>query len=183
MTALARTLPSMLIDFAGYAADCRVSGLLMLNAERLSDMLNHSSSVTVHDVTLESLDDGRVVELPRVTLDRDELYAVTAAGPRGPEARRIHTVRHRLEIKLGPYSVLGQLHTMPGAPPLASVGRRGPLVPLTASTIAYVTGGALRMEDATTLIVNRSVAEWVRATPDEALAFPGVPIRPAAAVR
>ncbi len=44
--------------------------------------------------------------------------------PRGEKARRIHTVRHRLELKAGPYTVPGQFHTTPGSPPLRAIGWR-----------------------------------------------------------
>jgi hypothetical protein len=52
---------------------------------------------------------------------------------------------------------------MPGAAPLAVVGRRGPMIPMTDATIGYVSGNALQLHDAATLIINRGLADWVRA--------------------
>ena len=164
----------MQIEFAAYAGDCRVTGRLNLEGDRLSDMLDRQSVLTIADATLESLDDGRIVQLPEVTLDRDELFVVEATGPRGPVARRIHTVRHRLQIQVGPYAILGYLHARPGSPPLMVVGRRGPMVPMTDATIAYMSGGCLQLHDAETLIINRGLADWVRAEPDDMALVSGV---------
>ena len=40
------------------------------------------------------------------------------------------------------------------------------MLPLTDATIAYVVGGILEVRDATTVIINRELASWVRATDD-----------------
>ena len=45
---------------------------------------------------------------------------------------------------------------------------RGTLLPLTDATIAYVVGGILEVRDATTVIINRELASWVRAADAEA---------------
>lgn len=166
----------MQVRFVGYAGDCRVSGLLELAEERLTETLDAMERVDLRDAVLESLDDGRRVALDQVTLERDGLYAVEAAGPSG--GRRIQTVRHRMQVQLGPYGVLGELHVPPGGAPLANIVRRGAMVPLTHATIAYVSGGQLQMHDAGTLLVNRNLADWIEAAEDEAVHFPGVPTIP-----
>ena len=172
----------MQVRFVGYAGDCRVSGVLALTAERLTETLNAAEQVELHDAVLESLDDGRRVAVDLVALRRDELYAVEAAGPSG--GRRLQTTRHRMQVQLGPYGVLGELHALPGVAPLASIVHRGAMVPLTRATIAYVSGGQLQMHDAGTLLVNRDLADWIEAAEDEAMLFPGVPtitVRPSSA--
>jgi len=171
----------MQIHFVGYAGDCRVSGLLDLTRERMTETLNGMDVIPLHGVVLESLDDGRRVAIDELELSRDELYAVEARGPSG--TRRIHTVRQRIQVQLGPYTVLGELHVRPGADPLASVVRRPAMVPLTRATIAYVSGGQLQMHDAGTLLVNRCLADWVEAAEEHADFFPGVPMVPAPASR
>ena len=164
----------MQIRFAGYAGDCRVSATLELTMDRLTDALNAADTILLRDAVLESLDDGRRVAMDRVELARDALYAVEAAGPSGSRRRRVHTVRHRMHVQLGPYGVLGELHARPGIGPLRSLVRRGPMVPLTNATIAYMSGGQLQMHDAGTLLVNSALADWIVAPEREAACFPGV---------
>src|SRR5436190_6219 len=54
-----------------------------------------------------------------------------------------------------------------GLTPTRSLEMRGPMLPLTDATIAYVVGGILEVRDASTVIVNRDLAAWVRATDGE----------------
>lgn len=168
----------MQIRFAGYAGDCRISGALDLTASRLTDALNAAEVVVLRDAVLESLDDGRRVALERVEIRRDELYAVEATDPSQDRQRRVHTVRHRVHVQLGPYGVLGELHAHPGVAPLRSLAHRGPMVPLTTATIAYLSGGQLQMHDAGTLLVNSALADWIVAREKEAIYFAGVPTIP-----
>lgn len=151
----------MQVEFTAYSGDCRVSGTLELVGERLTDMLNGDAPLIIRDATLEAHEDGRCVSLPELELDRDDLYAVQAAGPRGLHGRRIHTVRHRILVEVGPYAVLGHLHAYPGARPLPSIARRGLMVPLSDATIGYVRGDQPYLEDVSTLLVNRGLAQWV----------------------
>lgn len=152
----------MLIDFKGYTLDCLISGRLELTASRLTDMLNDAASIALHDVVLEGLVDGAIVRVPEFTLQRDELLAARATGPRGSAARRIATIPHRLQAQIGPYTVLGRLHAPPGISAGGSLYDRGPMLPLTDATIAYVIGGVVEVRDAATLIVNRDLASWLK---------------------
>lgn len=167
----------MRTTFTAYAGDCTISGRLEVpEGERLTDFLNREPTPIIAGVRLEGLLDGRLLDLDELALDRDDLYAVEAHEPRGETARRIHTVKHRIEIRTGPYTVLGHLHTMPGGQPLASIGRRPPLIPLTGVTIAYGRHDGLRVRDIETLIVNRELADWVRADEGDLEAFAGIPV-------
>jgi hypothetical protein len=151
------------IDFTGYSADCLITGQLELTAPRLTDMLNDQPTIELTNVVLEGLDDGRRILIPTYTLQRGEIYAVKVTGPRGSEALRISTVPHRVQAQIGPYNVLGRLNTAPGATPMRSLEERGVMLPLTDATIAYVVGGILEVRDASTVIINRELASWVRA--------------------
>jgi hypothetical protein len=164
------------IEFMAYAGDCRVAGHVELTGERLTDMLNDSPSLRLRDVLLESLEDGRLLELADMELHRDEVFAVEAVGPRGEASRRLRTRSHRMQVSLGPYLVMGQLHTMPGADPMNSILRRDPMVPLTNATIGYTISGQTMMRDVETLIVNRELADWINPAAGEHLAFPDTPI-------
>ena len=167
----------MLIEFTAYAGDCLVRGSLSVpDGERLSDFVNGQPEFTITNAELVSYADGHTVTLDEVRLVRDDLFAIEAREPRGETARRIHTVRHRLELQAGPYTVLGQLHTMPGSPPLSSIGRRPTMIPLTNATIAYNDANGLHARDITTLIVNRELMDWVRADANDLPAFAGVPV-------
>ena len=161
-----------------YAEDCRVSGHVEIDDEaRLTDVLNEVAEITIVQPTVVAHTDGRLVILDELTLSRDEIIAVEAPGTRGPEGRRIHTVRHRLEVHLGGYVVLGQLHTMPGGMPLVAIGRRLPMIPMTNATLAYNGAEGLEARDIDTLIINRELADWVRAADQADLAaFPGIPV-------
>lgn len=166
----------MRVPFIAYADDCRVSGHVDLADEaRLTDYLNETRDITIFDATLVAHADGRTVTASELELSRDELIAIEATGTRGPEDRRIHTVRHRLEVHLGSYVVLGQLHTMPGGQPLVSIGRRQPMIPFTNATIGYNDAEGLQVHDIDTLILNRERADWVRADEADLAAFPDVP--------
>jgi hypothetical protein len=154
----------MHIDFQGYSADCLISGQLTLTAPRLTDMLNDTSALHLTDVTLESLGDASRILAASYTVSRDELYAIKVTGPRGSAALRIVTVPHRVQAQIGPYNVLGRLNAAPGAAPIKSIETRGVMLPLTDATIAYVVGGILEVRDASTVIINRDLASWVRPT-------------------
>ena len=167
----------MRVEFIAYAGDCRVAGATTLaEGERLTDLLNRELTIVVDGARLTSHADGHTIEVGEITLDRDDLFAIEALGTRGEASRRIHTVQHRLEVRLGPYTVLGEIHTKPGGRPLVAIGQRLPMVPLTNATIAFNTDDGVEVMDVEALIINRSLAEWVRADPDELPAFVGVPV-------
>ncbi len=149
------------IDFTGFAGDCIINGRFQLGTRRLTDQLELMDSVTLRDVTLDGLD-GHQVTTPTFTIERSELCAVVARGPRGRRSLRIATDRRRLHAQIGPYVVLGRYHGPLGATSLRHFVERDPLVPLTDATIAYVVGGVLEVVDASTLIVNRELASWYR---------------------
>ena len=166
----------MLIPFVGYSQGRRFIGYVECEGERLTDLLNRAESIVVRETFVENFDDDTVTNLGDGEVDRSILYAVEASGGRGEAPRRIHTIRHRLQVQLGPYSALGLLHALPGQMPLPYLHARGPMIPLSDATIGFASRGAMQLRDVGTLIVNRDMLDWVRASEDEALAFPGVPV-------
>jgi hypothetical protein len=167
----------MRVEFIAYAGDCRVAGATTLgDGERLTDVLNRDVTLVVAGARLTSHADGHTVEVGEIALDRDDLFAIEALGPRGEPARRLHTVRHRLEVRLGPYRVLGQMHTRPGGRPLVALGQGSRMVPLTNATIAFNTDHGVDAIDVGTLIINRSLADWVRADAGDMPELLGVPV-------
>lgn len=170
----------MEIEFVAYAEDCLIRGRVDLEGERLSDMLNARQTVSVRGAVAEALDDGRMLPIDALDLERGEILAVEALGPRGNASRRVRTRSHRMQVKIGPYLVLGYLHTLPGGDPAASSTHQPPFVALTDATVVWTEAGTSRAEDVGALLVNRDRAAWIRATEEEAVAFPNVPARPVA---
>jgi len=166
----------VLIPFIGYAVGRRFIGYVESEGERLTDLLNRTEAVVVREAFVESFEDDTVVNIGDGEVDRSILYAVETSGGRGEGTRRIHTISHRMQIQLGPYSALGLLHAMPGQMPLPYLHSRGPMIPLSDATLGFATRGALKLRDVGTLIVNRDLLDWVRASEEEAVAFPGVPV-------
>ena len=66
-----------------------------------------------------------------MSVARDDLFAVVATGPRGAEKQRVELQTNRLQMSIGPYIILGRLHTKPGTDAMASVMKREPMIPLT----------------------------------------------------
>ena len=165
------------IDFLGFAGDCTISGKMTMFGERLTDFLNGQERFRIHHVELESLDDGHKVAVDSVSLVRDDLYAVVATGPRGAEKQRVELQTNRLQMSVGPYLILGRLHTKPGADAMASVLKREPMIPLTNVTIAYEMAGTFLTRDVPTIIVNRMLVEWISPTTEAATLFPDVAVR------
>ena len=165
------------VDFQAFAGDCTIAGKLTMFGDRLTDFLNGQERFRVHHVTFQSLDDGRYVQEDSVSLERDDLLAVVAAGPRGSEKQRVRREESRMQIAIGPYLILGRLHSKPGLDPMKSVLQREPMIPLTGATIAYSVAGSVEAIDVPTIIVNRLQVEWITATADEASLFPDATIR------
>jgi hypothetical protein len=82
----------MRVEFIAYAGDCRVAGATTLgDGERLTDVLNRDLTIVVEGARLTSHADGHTVEVGEIALDRDDLFAIEAIGPRG--SRRAGSTR------------------------------------------------------------------------------------------
>jgi hypothetical protein len=165
-------LPTPEVEFVGYGEDCVIVARMPLPSERLTDLLNEADSYVVTDVAAESLTDSQRFELPEIELQRDEVFLVHAAGPRGNPGRRQRTQQHAVAVQLGPYLVHGYYHGVPGANPLDGIRRRRPMVPLTDATVEFVAAGTVVQRRVETLIVNRELMDWVVEATDENVEFP-----------
>jgi len=150
-------------ELTAYSGDCVVYAMLDLpDGQRLSDFLNDAGTIALTNVKLQALDDGRVVELADLDLDLDDVCAVISpAEQRGSGQRRIRTRTARVEIKLGPYEVLGHLHGPTSGDPLLAVSRRQRMIPVTEATIAYTMAGQTRILDLDVIVFNRDLAKMV----------------------
>jgi hypothetical protein len=165
------------IEFIGFSGDCLIRARLTMFGDRLTDMLNGQLRYTLSRVKLESLGDGHVFEIDSLPIERSDLHAVAATGPRGTEKRRLRLEPHRMQVGLGPYTILGQLHGKPGTDPLAEVLQRDTMLPLTNATIAFTKAGEVVAQDVATLIINRELADWIVPTAGEEEHFPDTPVR------
>ncbi|MGA2512958.1 MAG: hypothetical protein ABSG37_05010 [Candidatus Limnocylindrales bacterium] len=161
-----------MVELLAYAADCRVHGQIELAEARLSDQLNGTLELLVLDARIEDLADGHVVATPELTVSRDELCAVVASGPRGDAARRLHTITTRVEVEVGPYWIVGWVHSMPTSGPLGAFLRQVAWVPLTEATVKYRYGAADVRDKVTTLLVNRHLMCSFRAVEEAGLELP-----------
>jgi hypothetical protein len=149
------------VEFVAYADDCLVSGRIALSAERLTDLLNAHDEFGLVNVVVTSLADGREIDVPEVTILRDDLLLAQATEPRGNVGRRRMTRRHAIAAQVGPYLVRGFLHSLPGSDPVSSLGRRNVMVPLTDASIEYFVGGERQHRQVDTVIVNQERMDWV----------------------
>lgn len=152
------------VDFVAYGEDCILSGRAVLDADRLSDMLNDHDEYLVSGLSVSRFDDESPFELDdEIAIPRDEIYLVHASGPRGDAARRHRTMPQRLAVSMGQYKVRGFFHALPGADPVVAFRRRKAMVPLTDAQIEFTLHGERREVHVETLIVNREQIDWVQA--------------------
>jgi hypothetical protein len=167
-----------LVDFVAYGEDCILSGRAVLDADRLSDMLNSHDEYLVSGLSVERFDDETPFALDdEIAVPRDEIYLVHASGPRGDAARRHRTMPQHLAIKMGPYKIRGFFHALPGADPVVAFRRRKAMVPLTDARIEYTFHGRRREVRVDTVIVNREQIDWVEAVLPTLVEFPEGPRR------
>ena len=164
------------IEFVAYGEDCILSGVIRMEADRLTDMLNDHDEYLLVDVLAEGLTEERAVEVTEVLVRRDELILVHAAGPRGNQDRRRRTRSHPVAIQAGPYHVRGYLHALPGADPVQAIRRRKSMVPLTDAWIEFpsITGRLRRRVG--TVVVNRDQIDWIVPAVDDEVEMPDLPL-------
>lgn len=165
-----------LVEFVAYAEDCVLSGVVRLQSERLSDMLNDHDEVQLIDVLVEPLDGSDAAEIKEVLVRRDELVLVHASGPRGDAARRHRTRQHPVSLDLGRYAVHGYLHALPGADPLNAIRRRKAMIPMTDALIEFESHGEARSQRAGVVVVNRDHVTSVTKSIDHNIEMPHVPV-------
>lgn len=161
-----------MIALDAYAADCRVYGQVDIGDSRMTDALNASPTLNIQDARLESLSNGRVVEVAEITVEYDELCAVVANGSRGDIERRLRTRATRVEVDLGPYHIEGAVHGTPASDPVIASFRRASWVPLTDAVVTYTSGEASQRDKVTTLVVNRDLATLFRAIEEKSVLLP-----------
>ena len=163
----------MPIEFLGFTTDRRITAMIPLADDRLSDMLNSVTRIVLRDAVVGDLIEGGPTVSGDVTLPVGELFAVIGTGRRGSEMRRRRTAVRRVSIGLGRYTVSGCLHIMPGqddlpqrGDPATILAGRDILVPITNASITYDVADVKTTEEHETILVNRARAGWMEIQPE-----------------
>jgi hypothetical protein len=151
----------MLIDFCGYSGDCTVHGQIDLPAGRLTDALDSHGELTIHGMVLRSLADPTEVHAGDQQISLDDLFALQATAPAGPEARRVRTVRELVRVSAGPYVIYGETHALPGIGGLRAFHARRGLVPLTNCQVLFERCGRPTEASELFLLVNPRLVDSV----------------------
>jgi hypothetical protein len=144
-----------------YTGDSVAFGYLPLSAARVTDLMNEHEEFAFVDTYLESLEDGHELAAGSVVVARDEIFVAAVAGPRGDPKRRTRTRPIPIEMQVGPYSVWGNLHVVPGTDPLMSFRSRRTMVPVTEATVEWDSPDGRRLAQWATVVVNRMLADWI----------------------
>jgi hypothetical protein len=156
----------MQIPFSAYADDCTVRGELELKTDRLSDFLASTTEFQLASPEFRALDDGRTVSAESCEIERDELCVILATGPRGREERRLWTRQHPVRVRVGPYVVVGYLHSPPTIDPFRTTDRR-PIVALTSCVVGYAESDSTVWVEAQAVLVNTSKIEHLETASEE----------------
>lgn len=158
----------MPVEIIAFTSDSRISGLIPLADDRVSDMLNSVPRVVIRGALVEDLVDGGPPQTANLTLPVGSIVAALVAGRRGLENRRRRTDTHRARIGLNRFVVSGSLHVPAGhrarltsSDPAVVLAERDVLVPLTDATITYDRADAPASETSETILVNRALAVWI----------------------
>jgi hypothetical protein len=114
-TALAPMLDLEQVEL--YTSDGMVLGLVAPEGERMSDILNrqrallvHGARQTAYGATADAEPTARIS-----SYDSDQILLAMPPAHAGNPARRIHRKRHRVQLDVGPFRVMGTAHIPPGS--------------------------------------------------------------------
>jgi hypothetical protein len=163
----------MPIEFVGFTADRKITAMIPLADDRLSDMLNSVTRIVLRDAVVGDLAEGGPTLSGDVTLPVGDLVAVIGTGRRGSESRRRRTSVRRVSLGLGRYTVSGCLHVDPSegdfpqrCDPAAILAGRDVLVAVTDASISYDCVDVKMTESHDTILVNRARTSWIEVLPE-----------------
>lgn len=155
----------MRVPFTGYAEDSIIHGEVLLEDDRLSDLISQDGPFEIENVTVEALDDGRTVKVASASVRPSDIVAINASGPRGKAARRVRTRPHAARAQAGAYEIVGYVHAPPSGHPFAGVLRRR-VLPVTSAVIRYEVAGRQFESAYDALLLNPSKIDWLAAASD-----------------
>ena len=156
----------MQIDLIAYADDYTAHGEILLRGERLADHLAGAEELRVEGLTVRALEDGREHVLPFAVIHVEELCVVAATGPRGDPSRRSRTRPYPMRAQVGPYAVVGYLHALPTADPLAVTQRRH-YIAFSPARLAFFIAGEWIDESHDGLLLVRTKVTLLESASDE----------------
>jgi hypothetical protein len=151
-------------ELQAWAEDCVLTGGVELPEGRLSDIVNHLDLLQFRPARVEALEDGRVLELDELEVERRDLHVMRVTGRAGDPERRLRTVREKVVMEVGPFRVRGNLHRAPNAAPLAAVHRWTRFIPVTEAEFS-LSDTDHAWQDAT-ILVNRDLIGKVELVED-----------------
>ena len=86
------------VEFLAFGEDCTITAKVTMFGDRLTDFLNGQARFLLHSVTFESLEDGHLVSVDSVSLERSDLLVVVGTGPRGSVDQRVDLATARMEL-------------------------------------------------------------------------------------
>ena len=149
-----------------------------MDADRLTDYLNQRERYELCDVLVVATRDGSSTEARTLAVERGELLAVRASGPRGNVNLRGRTRLYPVALQMGPYTIRGHLHGLPGSDPIAQLRLRPPMVALTESWIEYQCEDETHRGRVGTIIVNRDAIDWIQHSADDEVRVPHLRAEP-----
>jgi len=160
-----------LVGFDAFLPDLRVFGWVRLEAARITDILNQHAELILVNVQVERLADGRVEWLEQVCLERDNLLAVRAGGPRGDPSLRQRSRLHPLVVQSGPFLIGGYLHARIGVDPFEEIDHRPQMVPLSTGWLEHWFDGRRHRQWAGTIVFNRALVDAIELVGEGGLEF------------
>ena len=160
----------MRVEFRAFADDSVIGANVDLEAGRLSDFIAQDANFEIKDVVVVALDDGRTLTTSAARISRSDFTAVAAAGPRGDSWRRIRTRLHAVRTRIGPYEIVGYLHTPPSAYRFSGAVRRT-VVPFTSARLRYRLGSQDVEQEFDALLVNGDKIRWLEQATNADLAI------------
>lgn len=155
-----------LVAFEAFLADRRVYGWVRLDAARLTDLLNAHDTIRLLNVLVEDLATGRTEPSDESIVERADIVAVLASGPRGDVARRRPTRRYPVIVETGRYRMGGRVHVPLGQGLAERLDADGPMIPLTDAWLEHRVAAGDRRVSVDTILVNRDQATRIRLETD-----------------
>jgi hypothetical protein len=167
------------IEFRGYSGDCVIQGRLSVPDDvRLTDFLNSVDAYAVTNTSLFALEDGHRVDAAEQSVPVDEIWAVEPPDSSMRADLHVPTREVEIEVELPPYRINGFLHGVNTGDPLAAIGRRRRMIPLTDAILHFSFGGSEMAREMPVLIFNRERATSVRRVTYERTKLDEMPLPP-----
>lgn len=101
-----------------YTRDAIITGSVAPHGERMSDILNRDSQLSVKDAHLDTLnadeEAGMVAQESWLVIDPESILFVMPPTHFSHPQRRVHRRQRRVLLRTGEFEIVGQMHVLPG---------------------------------------------------------------------